>query len=379
MARLAALAALAAGLSSGCSRRPPSIEGTVLLGYSKAAGNLWRLSLPEGRAKPLLPLPSPCGDLARGPKGEIYLARGREVLQMSPEGELLRLFGVEARVDTVLPSRDGKRLYILEHPPPKSGPPPGSGERGAEAAFAREPPHRLRLWDLPGARFSGEAELDPLAYEIFEGPGLLLTTHLRGLRVEVVPLVGGGFGPGGAEEIELSDPGGGIQNRQALLRAAAVEPEGRWALLVENGLGGEFDRARLWTLELSERRWRSHPLAARGLFQGGIVFLSPAGDGTARAVLNGCDRLLLVGGDPKRGFHEDGAFNLPGLFHDLRRVAPAPGVGPGATPKAEILLLAGTDRARSRGFLALVDPGAGKLSWLFELASPVDVLEIETP
>jgi hypothetical protein len=362
---LAGMAFLASALALPGCERPLSLRGTVLVADSRTRGEIGWLSLADGVLRPALSPAGLYGDLARGPRGELYAARGREVLLLSKPGGALPLLSVEEKVDTVLPSSDGSRLYILEHPPAGSS---------RDAASVREAPHRLRLWDLAGSRFSGEAELDPFTYEIVEGPGLVLATHLQGRRLELVAIQPDGGARGGAAELELPDPGGGPLNRQALARAAAVEPEGRWALLVENGVGGERDRARLWTLELPERRWRCHPLSTAGLFQYGVAFLSASG-GRARAALNGCDRLLVVEGDPASGFREGPAIGLPGLFHDLKRLELPPD-SKGAPP-GELLLLAGSDPARSRGFLIAVDPAGGSVVRIWKLPRPVDLFEVD--
>ena len=80
--------------AAGCERLPP-IQATVILADSKARGDLWRLVLPEGRPERLFSLGAPCGDLARGPGGELYFTSGREVFHLSRAGEPLPLLQVE--------------------------------------------------------------------------------------------------------------------------------------------------------------------------------------------------------------------------------------------------------------------------------------------
>jgi hypothetical protein len=350
--------------TAGCTR-PPDAAVTVLVGDSKAAGKLRKVSLPSGREVLALPLGAPCGDLARGPAGEIYFSSGNEVFLLR-SGAPLPLLTLEDRVDSVLPSRDGRRLYLLQHPP--------RGNVSGEDAGERDGPHRLRIWDLEAARFGGEVELHPRAYEIHEGPGFVLATHLLGRRIEIARLGTVGFAAESAEELRVEEDTSGERNQQACIRAAAVAPAGGRVLLVENGAGGEMERAVLWTLDLPGRTFTAHPLAARGFFQAGIAFLPPSRSGALRAALNGGDRLLLIEYDPARGVREEGLVPLPGFFHDLRVVAAGSRPGSGAP---ELILLAGSDRNRRQGYLAAVDIPGRKVAWVRQLSAAADVLEVE--
>jgi hypothetical protein len=201
---------------------------------------------------------------------------------------------------------------------------------------------------------------------------VVLATHLQGRKLEIARAGPGGFPEGAVEEIEVRERPGGSLNRQALLRSAAVEPAGRWALLAENGVEGEFDRAGLWVLDLASRRFAFHPLRARGVFQAGIAFLAARPGGKARAILNGRDRVVFIEGGPETGFEERESIPLPGIFPDLRALAPPGGTGAGMP---EVVLLAGSDGARSRGLLLILDVARGRILRTLELAAPVDVLE----
>ena len=366
------------GTLSGCDRTPPP-RGSALAAYSKKGSDLRRISLADGVTLRAFTLPAPAADIARGPGGQVYLAAGREVLLIDGSGGPLPLLTSDRRIDSVLPSADGTRLFILEHPlAAVPAPGSGAGRETEEASDDRAAPHRLRLWDLKGGRFEGELELDPLAYEIFEGPGLILATHLKGRRIEIARLGPAGFTAGSSEVIEVSSPAAGALNRQALLRAAAVEAGGRFILLSESGVDGEMDRSRLWTLEPAGGRLAFHALAARGTFQDRIAILTPGEGGTFRAVLNGCDRMVVVSGSPAAGFREGKPIELPGLFFDAHRLLPADaGSAASSGGPRELVLLAGSDARRERGFLAAVDPFAERLVWVRDLPGPVDLLETE--
>jgi hypothetical protein len=375
---LLAISGLLLAPGPGCERTPPP-WGSALAASSKKGSDLRRLSLPDGKVIRAFTLPGPAADIARGPGGQVYLAAGREVLLLPGSGDPLPLLEGQRRIDSVLPSADGTRLFILEHPPaavPAAG--ASAGRETEEASDERAAPHRLRLWDLKGGRFEGELELDPLAYEIFEGPGLILATHLKGRRIEIARVGPAGFTAGSPEVIEIASPAAGALNRQALIRAAAVAPGGGFILLAESGVDGELDRSRLWTLEPAGGRLAFHPLAARGTFQERIAILSPGEDGTFRAVLNGCDRMVMVSGSPAAGFREGKSIALPGLFFDAHRLLPpAPGAAGSSAGPRELILLAGSDARREHGFLAAVDPFGERLAWVRELPAAVDLLEIE--
>jgi hypothetical protein len=383
-------------LIAGCGR-PPEIEAKVLVAYSRSGTEVRRIALPSGKEEGTIGIPGIPGDLSRGRGGETYIAAGPEILVLPPGGEPLPLLRIGGSIDTVLPSSDGGRLYILEHP--AGGEPHGGAHRssplmgeegsgvgaggpgsdsGPEAPDAREPrerrgPHRLRIWDLRGSRFSGEVELDPLAYEIVEGPGVVLATHLKGRRIEAARLRDGGFA-GPASEVRLPPPPGGDENRQAMVRAAAVEPGGRWAILVESGIGGEWDRSALWTLDLDGLRPSFHPLAARGVYQDSAIFLGRTPDGGLRIALNARDRLLIIEGGTE-GFREGKPLPLPGLFFDPRI---AGGARAGAESSSrELVLLAGCDTSRKRGLIAAVDPAGPRVAWVWRIPAPADLLEVE--